>query len=112
MARNLGPKSTNILRSAGISTMDELRRVGAVRAYSLARAADAAVSLNLLWALEGAILGEPWQSVAREHRTRLLMGLDDHQRHRAHDAAARATEAPSPPRVRTGASSKRIPPHR
>ncbi|WP_264362066.1 TfoX/Sxy family protein [Ramlibacter tataouinensis] len=38
------------------------------------------VSLNLLWALEGAITGERWQEVARRHRTSLLLALEDHER--------------------------------
>lgn len=80
--KNLGPKSLGVLQRAGITTLEDLRRIGAVEAYRMAEAVDASVSLNLLWALEGAILDEPWQSVAREHRTRLLLSLDDHRRSR------------------------------
>jgi DNA transformation protein len=34
-------------------------------------------SLNLLWALEGALTNAPWREVARLERTRLLLELDD-----------------------------------
>jgi DNA transformation protein len=33
-------------------------------------------SLNLLWALEGALTGRPWQVVAKEHRLSLLLALE------------------------------------
>jgi DNA transformation protein len=32
--------------------------------------------LNLLWALEGALTGCPWQVVAKEHRLSLLLALE------------------------------------
>ncbi|MCM0610232.1 MAG: TfoX/Sxy family DNA transformation protein [Ideonella sp. WA131b] len=31
---------------------------------------------NLLWALEGALTGLPWQVVAKEHRLSLLLALE------------------------------------
>ena len=33
-------------------------------------------SLYLLWALEGALTGLPWQVVAQEHRLSLLLARD------------------------------------
>ena len=73
---NLGPKSQAALAAAGITTVAQLRRLGAVAAYAKAKQAGAHVSLNLLWALEGALTGLPWQVVAREHRTSLLLALE------------------------------------
>jgi DNA transformation protein and related proteins len=75
---NLGPKSAEILRAAGITSVEQLRGLGAVAAYVRAKRASAKVSLNLLWALEGAISGISWQVVAREHRTSLLLALDSY----------------------------------
>lgn len=72
----LGPKSADMLRRAGIDSARQLRELGSVRAYILVRDAGIPVSLNLLWALEGALCGEHWQEVARRHRTSLLMALD------------------------------------
>lgn len=76
---NLGPKSQAMLAAAGISTMSELQRIGSVEAYVRAKAAGGNVSLNLLWALEGALCGQSWQAIARERRTDLLLALDAHQ---------------------------------
>jgi DNA transformation protein len=77
--RNLGPKSQAMLAAAGITTSDELRRLGSVAAYARVMATRANASLNLLWAIEGALCGRPWQVVAKEHRTSLLLALDSHQ---------------------------------
>jgi len=77
---NLGPKSQRALALAGITTLAQLRKVGSVGAYVRAKRAGTNVSLNLLWALEGALTGLPWQTVAREHRTSLLLALEDRER--------------------------------
>jgi DNA transformation protein and related proteins len=77
---NLGPKSQHVLALAGITTLAQLRKAGSVAAYARAKQSSTKVSLNLLWALEGALTGLPWQTVAREHRTSLLLALEDHQR--------------------------------
>ena len=77
---NLGPKSQQMLARAGIHTLADLRALGAVVAYVQTKRSGARVSLNLLWALEGAITGLHWQEVAREHRTSLLLALEDCER--------------------------------
>lgn len=77
---NLGPKSQRMLECAGIRTAEDLRRLGAVMAFSRVKRQDGNASLNLLWALEGALTGLPWQQVAREHRTSLLLALDELQK--------------------------------
>ncbi|MGV3494019.1 MAG: TfoX/Sxy family protein [Ramlibacter sp.] len=73
---NLGPRSAQMLAGAGITTVEELRRLGAVAAFARVQRSGTAASLNLLWALEGALTGLPWQQVARDHRTSLLLALD------------------------------------
>jgi DNA transformation protein len=73
---NLGPKSQEMLQDAGVHTVEQLRELGAVAAYVVTRRNGAKVSLNLLWALEGALTGLPWQQVAREHRASLLLALE------------------------------------
>lgn len=77
---NLGPKSARMLQTAGIKTLGDLRALGSVAAYAKAKRAGQSVSLNLLWALEGALTGERWQDVARKHRTSLLLALDEYER--------------------------------
>ncbi len=73
---NLGPRSQQMLEGAGIRTVAQLRKLGSVAAYARVRKSGAPASLNLLWALEGALTGLPWQVVARAHRTSLLLALE------------------------------------
>jgi DNA transformation protein len=72
----LGPKSLAMLAAAGIHGRADLERIGSVQAYLRVKAAGQNASLNLLWAMEGALTGEDWRVVAREERTRLLLALD------------------------------------
>jgi predicted flap endonuclease-1-like 5' DNA nuclease len=74
---NLGAVSARRLAEAGITSIATLRRLGAVEAWRRVRAHWPGASLNLLWALEGALTGRGWQEVARTERTRLLLALDD-----------------------------------
>lgn len=72
----LGPKSMDILAAAGIHGRADLEALGSVRAYLRVKAAGQNASLNLLWAMEGALTGQDWRKVARAERTRLLLELD------------------------------------
>ena len=78
--KGLGPKSEAMLARAGIMTCEELQALGSVAAFVQAKRANPGVSLNLLWGLESALTGVPWQVVARAHRGRLLLALDDLER--------------------------------
>jgi len=75
----LGPRSQEMLASAGITHEAELRQLGSVEAYVRVKRAVPGVSLNLLWAIEAVLTGAPWQQVARKDRTRLLLALDDRE---------------------------------
>ncbi len=72
----LGPRSASMLAGAGITTVAQLGRLGAVRAYAKVQATGVHASLNLLWALEGALTGHSWQVVAKGHRLSLLLALE------------------------------------
>jgi DNA transformation protein len=72
----LGPKSEAALRLAGITSVRQLRALGSVRAFRAVKQVWPQASLNLLWALEGALSGLSWQVVAREHRLSLLLALE------------------------------------
>jgi len=48
------------------------------KSEAMVKATGTNASLNLLWALEGALTGLPWQVVAREHRLSLLLALKAH----------------------------------
>ena len=73
---NLGPKSEAMLRRAGITTEEQLRALGAVRAYVIVKRCSANASLNLLWALEGALTNRSWQEVAKTERLGLLLQVE------------------------------------
>lgn len=77
---NLGPASARMLAAAGIVSVAQLRELGAVGAYLRVRHAGGRASLNLLWALEGALTGRPWQDVARRDGVGLRMALEDAER--------------------------------
>jgi DNA transformation protein len=74
---NFGPKSQQMLARAGIHTVAQLHELGAVRAYVQVKRNGGNASLNLLWALEGALTGQHWQVVAKNERLRLLLELED-----------------------------------
>ncbi|MBI3902706.1 MAG: TfoX/Sxy family protein [Nitrosomonadales bacterium] len=74
---NFGPKSQQMLGQAGIHTLEQLRELGAVRTYVRVKHCGACSSLNLLWALEGALSGRHWREVAKQDRLRLLLELED-----------------------------------
>ena len=88
----LGPKSQAMLAAAGVKTVAQLQSLGAVRAYAMVKATHANASLNLLWALEGALTGLPWTVVAREHRLSLLLALE--QLTSASQSGAQAADRP------------------
>jgi DNA transformation protein and related proteins len=82
--RNLGQRTECLLEHIGVHSVEELRRRGAVRAYAELRRAGVTGTLNLLWALAGALEpwpeGRHWREVARgDERLSLLLALEDLQ---------------------------------
>jgi DNA transformation protein and related proteins len=61
--RNIGPKSAAWLRQVGLHTPQDLAGAGPVEAFMRVRRAGFKPSLNLLYALEGALLDCHWQQV-------------------------------------------------
>lgn len=76
---NLGPASAQRLARIGIDTDADLRSTGSVAAFADLRARGERVSLNLLWAMEGALLGTDWRVVAASRRDELLAALSAHE---------------------------------
>jgi DNA transformation protein len=74
--RNVGPKSAAWLRQVGVRTQADLEALGAVDAFIKVKRAGFRPSLNLLYALEGALLGCHWQQVPEERRGELLLAAD------------------------------------
>ena len=77
MIEGIGPKSNAMLAKAGITSREQLLRLGAVKAHLMVKAAGANPTLNFLWGLESVITGRHWRDVAKLSRTALLMELEE-----------------------------------
>ena len=75
--RNIGPKSAAWLRQTGIRTQEDLVAVGALAAFVRVKRAGFKPSLNLLYALEGAILGCHWQEIPEARRSELVLAAGE-----------------------------------
>jgi DNA transformation protein and related proteins len=74
--RNIGPKSMAWLRQTGVRSLEDLRAVGALSAFVRVKRAGFKPSLNLLYALEGAILDCHWQEIPDGRRSELIIAAD------------------------------------
>jgi DNA transformation protein len=68
---NLGPKSGQWLREAGITTIAELERLGPVVAFHLVKQRQPKASLNLLWAMAAGLKGKDWRELSEATKRRL-----------------------------------------
>lgn len=75
--RNLGPASARMLESIGIASRADLERVGPVLAYRALKDIRSDISLNLLWAMHGALTGERWDQLSEETRKQLKLEVQE-----------------------------------
>ncbi len=75
--RNLGPKSSQWLAAMGIHTLDDLRETGVINAYNLVRKHGYNATLNLLWALQGAVTDIHWKDVPESIKRQLKQSLKE-----------------------------------
>ncbi|MGQ0800155.1 MAG: TfoX/Sxy family protein [Pseudomarimonas sp.] len=73
---NVGPKSAAWLRQVGIRSREELLSHGAVGAFVKIKRAGFRPSLNLLYALEGALLECHWQQLPEARRGELVTAVE------------------------------------
>ena len=73
----LGPKSRGALATIGITTPEHLAQHDPFAVYARLKATRPGVSLNLLYALIGAVENRDWRDVARDDRTGILLRLQD-----------------------------------
>ncbi len=73
---NLGPKSAKMLQDAGIQSVEELRKLGAVEAYLVIKQHEIPVSLNMLYAMHGALINTHWNKLDKAIREALIMEVD------------------------------------
>lgn len=90
--RNIGPKSAAWLRQVGLRTREDLEAAGPVEAFTKVKRAGFKPSLNMLYALEGALLDCHWQDVPEARRAELV------------EAAEAAIALLPPPRGRPAAA--------
>ena len=74
--RNIGPKSAAWLRQVGLRTREDLVEAGTVGAFMKVRRAGFKPSLNLLYALEGALQDCHWQDVPDARRVELVQAAE------------------------------------
>lgn len=74
--RNIGPKSMAWLRQTGVRSLADLQSVGSLAAFVRIKRAGFRPSLNLLYALEGAILGCHWQEIPDARRAELVQAAE------------------------------------
>ena len=74
--RNVGPKSAAWLRQVGIKTDDEVKAIGALEAFMKVKRAGFKPSLNLLYALEGAVVDCHWTALTVERKNELVLEVN------------------------------------
>ena len=74
--RNIGPKSAAWLRQVGLRSLEDLASAGTVEAFMRVKRAGFKPGLNLLYAIEGALLDCHWQEVPEERRHELIAAAE------------------------------------
>ena len=70
--QNIGKVTERWLHGIGVHDEEDLRRMGAVQAYRLIRAKESSATENLLYALQGALTGTPWNDLPAPIKEMLL----------------------------------------
>ena len=74
---NLGPKTAVMLSALGVTCRADIERWGSVGIFLRLRSDGARPSLNLLYALEGALLDRDWRDFTPEEKLVLRGALED-----------------------------------
>ena len=69
--QNLGPASTRWLNAIGVHTRRDLEKLGAVDAYRILRAHGYNATLNLVYAIEGALRDRDWKRLPAKRKAQL-----------------------------------------
>ncbi len=69
--KNLGKTSVQWLHAAGIHTIADLRRLGAIQAYRAVQVRGFRASKALLYSLGGALSNRPWSELSQEYKDSL-----------------------------------------
>jgi|GEM_PF-6488480 len=98
---NLGPASAAMLARIGVRTRGDLARVGPVLAFRALRDVEPSASLNLLWAMHGALTGERWDRLGADAKAALRADLAE-----ALAEPPTSPTLPPPPSPRGGGSAE------
>lgn len=74
--RNVGPKSAAWLRQIGVRSTEDLARVGPVEAFLKVKRAGFRPSLNLLYAMAGALADCHWADLPEARKQELLAAFE------------------------------------
>jgi len=72
-----GPVTRGWLASIGVHDLNDVRRIGSIEIYRILKHAGKPVSLNLVYGLEGAILGVPWNKLPSEVKMELRRAVKE-----------------------------------
>lgn len=75
--RNLGPASRRWLAAIGVHTRRDLEKLGAVDAYAILKSHGYKASLNLVYAIEGALRDCDWKRLPARRRAQLKADATD-----------------------------------
>jgi DNA-3-methyladenine glycosylase I len=74
---NLGPTSTGWLNTIGVHNRRDLEKLGAVDTYVMLKANGYPASLNLVYAIDGALTGRDWKHLPAKRKTQLKAAAAD-----------------------------------
>lgn len=74
--KNLGPKSAAWLRAIGVHTLADLDRLGPLPCFARLRAEGYPATLNLVYAMEGALRGLDWRALPPQRREELRLAVN------------------------------------
>lgn len=69
--RNIGPTTERWLHAVGIHTKEDIKALGPVAIYRLLKGHGYHVSVNLVYALHGAVTDQAWNKLPAEVKARL-----------------------------------------
>jgi hypothetical protein len=73
--RNIGPASARWLAAIGVHTLADLEQLGAAAACRILKGHGYRVSLNLAYAIEGALRDMDWRRLPARTRDQLAAGI-------------------------------------
>lgn len=75
--KNIGLTTGHWLNHVGIFTREDLEEIGVVEAYKALKAHVPTASLNVLWAMDGALTNKHWTKISNKRKTELLSSVSD-----------------------------------